>query len=953
MTEAVVKDGRVVVRNVTTGQIGSIDQADYANKFADDPDFRPVSAEELTRERQRAQAETFSGQAETFARTAAESAGDIARLGQYTPSGLLAAKAIEGATGYETIQRGRSLPAQALDLAGGDAAAYDERTRFLERVNPGTATAGSLTGQLLPAIATGGASMAAGQSLGGALAATGLRQGVAKAVGAGAAMAVEGAAYGAASAETSARQAGQTDGATAEQLLQGIGLGAVLGGGLGAGMSATGSLFRKLVSKADDAVTPAARAEADALAVRQGDEVATQAFSNTAKPATRDAVAEISSKITGVERQTLEEFGAHVQTPQAARGRSLWRNRDKVIDDAVVPFTKSADELTEAFDDVAEIVRNPKMRKEFVNALPAETQVTAKQVGVQQLRGALAKTEEILGAVRQDGYGKQTRDSLQTFVDGMKNRLSELGKDASAADVNEVANAIKQAAQKRYKLLSKKLNAAQRNGDINEAEVVATARNAFEAEVQEPLRRFLEDTTTWGVAGEGQAATNQRWVSLLSEKSPLKRLREELYRQGDNAYDETPTFFADTGKVKGFLSSAGTTSGQTRQELVRQAIGDIDDLATTIGKYHELTPAQAKQLERLQGASASMKRALGEIDETVSIANRIEEAAAKVRESAPVTGMLGRVGQAVTGLTTAGPMGGLMGAFGFLTNPVAGMAAADQLHAVAARLGMKTTGAASSWVREAAGLAKAGARKTVAATAGTARVAGKLAVPAAVAVFVGKSKSLEKAYEEKTQQLIRAKQDPDFLLDNLTRVSGGLASVSPSVAGALVAKTSAAIDYLAAAAPAGTISPTPLNPARKSVVPKLEMQRFARVWAAVEKPMTVLDDLRRGMATPEQLNALKAVHPETYEAIRMQVSNDLIDIAQKGGRIPLNVRQQLDLLLDLDGAGEPAFSPQIADRILRAQEAQKAQQQKQQPRKTPNLVASAALPQDKWPSAKG
>jgi hypothetical protein len=122
------------------------------------------------------------------------------------------------------------------------------------------------------------------------------------------------------------------------------------------------------------------------------------------------------------------------------------------------------------------------------------------------------------------------------------------------------------------------------------------------------------------------------------------------------------------------------------------------------------------------------------------------------------------------------------------------------------------------------------------------------------------------------------------------------------------------------------------------------MMRFAQVWAAVEKPETVLDDLERGMATPDQMAALKVVHPETYQGIRNAVVSALIDVGARKGTIPISMRQQLDLLLDLDGAGEPAFSPRVADRIL----ALTAPPKPPAPRRPPQLSKGLAMPQDRW-----
>jgi hypothetical protein len=62
-----------------------------------------------------------------------------------------------------------------------------------------------------------------------------------------------------------------------------------------------------------------------------------------------------------------------------------------------------------------------------------------------------------------------------------------------------------------------------------------------------------------------------------------------------------------------------------------------------------------------------------------------------------------------------------------------------------------------------------------------------------------------------------------------------------------------------------------------------------------------------------------------------------------GNRVPIHVRQQLDLLLGLGGGGEPAFGDRIAS-IVQSGMAQQEQQQKQQRSKAPQLAKSMVSP---------
>jgi hypothetical protein len=549
--------------------------------------------------------------------------------------------------------------------------------------------------------------------------------------------------------------------------------------------------------------------------------------------------------------------------------------------------------------------------------------------------------------------GITTKDGAVVFDKSIIEKLSKggtsgrakqvgFGGSVSATDVNAAANAVKQEAQKTVMSLS---DSATSGGASGEAKRYAReTAQLFESNAQEPLRLHLEDSKVWGTAGEGQAAINKKWVELLGERGVLTRFQEELYGKGAKEYmSRRPYLYADTGKIKSWIESAGTTAGETRQAMVRDAIDAIDGLTTTIGRYHEMGPGQASQLEKLQNASQRMRAALADVDKTVSAANAIDEAAKA--ETKGLGKLMSPGTLAATGAILGGPLGAAAGlGIGALMRPTAMMGAREALESVAGRFGAKASGEARSWVLSAAGLKKAAA--SIVSATEKPRAVAHAAIPAAVAVFVGRDKDLDKAYTNRMDQLIQAKANPEQIIERLGTSSGALADFAPGVAGELVSKAQNAIDFLMSRAPSGTLDPTELMPGRKAAVSRVEMTRFARVWGAVEKPMSVLDDLRRGSATPDQIAALKAVHPETYQVIRNAVNDTILEVARRGGRIPIATRQQLDLLLDLGGAGEPAFAPGIADRIVAAREQQAQRQQKSQ--KAPKIMASVKLPQDNW-----
>jgi len=962
---------KVLVRNVATGQLGHV-PADKAELFLKDPDYRVAEQSELEQAKRAAANRTFSGQAETALMGAAESVGDVAQLGirlgqtaagkamaSLTPSGILASAvgdkvgAALASKGVDLTDPGRSIVGQTLGATLGGTAEQDyaARARELHEANPTAWGAGELVGNVGLGLLTGGTTTAAGKAIAGGLARSGLKSAIAEAAGTGLAMAAEGGFYGAAGAETQARLAGKTTGASAEELMQGIGFGALLGGGIGVAGSATMTAFRKLVAKADEL---GARPNGASALDSEAGGVA-KAFDSEGAAAS-DAVAELQHKLTGADLDTLKKYGVQNNSAEAIEGRELYRNRRALVDEAVPRMTESLDAMDQAIESVTTNVKQFDLKVSGVSRmLEGVDQVKAKRVGMAHLRGLQANLADVAASIPAGKLTSTTKTRVDNVLHYITSHFDALDDASTAADVYVASDFVKRELQSAQKAL--KWTATHAN-DGTKREIAMKVHNRIEEELQEPFRSSLESESTWGRAGLAQRRINAKWKEFLDNSD---RYNKELTVPAGALEwpDGRPRYYADTAKVQSWLEGIGTARGKTSQEIVRARIKASHELLDTIAEYHPLNQIQLEKLNKARAGYAELSKDLENLDKTVGIANEIETAARAERELSSLTAPLGgRVLGTITGAVTAGPMGGALGALGLLNRPVAAMIASEQIRAMADRVGIKTISGASKWVKtglsgtgdKVARVASKVAREVAPRVERGAATARKVAAPAAVALFQGKAKDLESAYEHRTSQLLAAQSSPEALLERVSRVTGGLESVDPDLAGALLQKAQGAIAYLTSKMPGGTIDPTALEPQRKAIIPRLEMMRYARIWSAVEKPLSVVEDLQKGVATPEQIEALRACHPDTYQAIRVAVQDELLEAARKGRRVPLAMRQQLDLLLDLGGAGEPAFAPALVDRVKALQGAE----EKRQPtpnRKPPKLSQSVTLPQQSWPSA--
>lgn len=142
--------------------------------------------------------------------------------------------------------------------------------------------------------------------------------------------------------------------------------------------------------------------------------------------------------------------------------------------------------------------------------------------------------------------------------------------------------------------------------------------------------------------------------------------------------------------------------------------------------------------------------------------------------------------------------------------------------------------------------------------------------------------------------------------EQAARLAQELDAVAPGLGQATAERVQAAQDFL--------LSKLPQRPPRPSLQPSMErereppfdeQQRWLRYVRAVNDPLSVVDDARRGKLRAEGVEALKAVYPTIYEGLRAQVH---AAVAERGERLSYQDRLRLGRLLDLptDPSLEPA-----------------------------------------------
>ena len=203
--------------------------------------------------------------------------------------------------------------------------------------------------------------------------------------------------------------------------------------------------------------------------------------------------------------------------------------------------------------------------------------------------------------------------------------------------------------------------------------------------------------------------------------------------------------------------------------------------------------------------------------------------------------------------------------------------------------------------------------KTVAASASkTVRAIEAKAVPvAARATATGATGPRYDALSQRTSEL--AMQRPAVLaqLKNETAWIGDAAPVAHQEAISAAARK---LDYLARMLPRGLAAATPFSAPLPPT--KQQQQEWLSRAKALENPASMLTDFTNGKLTPQAVEAVREVYPETLTSIQTQVMERLTALQSRGKAPSYLQRLQLGLLLGIPT--DPLLAPNVA-RAIQAQ----------------------------------
>lgn len=176
-------------------------------------------------------------------------------------------------------------------------------------------------------------------------------------------------------------------------------------------------------------------------------------------------------------------------------------------------------------------------------------------------------------------------------------------------------------------------------------------------------------------------------------------------------------------------------------------------------------------------------------------------------------------------------------------------------------------------------------------------------------------------FDATRDHLDKMARDPEYFADVMAASFGSMPEAAPEVYSALSAEAAKTVQYLAAVAPGGS-SGGPFG--QKIPVGTDDLWEFNERMRAVTDPDFVPEELAAGRLSSQAVEAYELMRPTQYAHLQRTVFERLGELNEAGIPVTVATREQLDVLLNIDGGGDPALTWKVAERAYAAQ-ARKAQ----------------------------
>ncbi len=669
--------------------------------------------------------------------------------------------------------------------------------------------------------------------------------------------------------------------------LEGGLLAAFLGGGLHAGGGALADKARSVLGGAGRSFYGASEAITGAT------ERAAEGVQRTG-----DDVAAAMRKVAGTDIEALAErqfgfapkgLGEKVREAYV-KGAAGVSGKDASIIDRLTRFDAEGREARRiaVFDGEREL---ESATKEFRSA--GDGMLRSNKLTMEEFQGEL-KAEKIAGAVRRGNEAEVVAYTRGQISKAIETAEAELRHEAGVAP--QSIKSLEGIARTAYHADAEIAAAVAKGGNVNETAFMQLDRvkrdvqrwvsgghnsvfriaDPYEARLaqrsvrtldslQEGMRKGLEDSGLFGKAGEVQKAINADWTMQIdASKRFHNALTTEVGRDPTNPFRQMRGI--DPSKADTYARGLLNPNADLTHQAVKDYVSSTERLARTLRDNVTLPADKLAEVEATIASAKRFRTAVEKAEGTMTLVNQYKHLTERGGDGfAALAGSLG--------FASGGPVGGLVGsALGSLASPGRTVSQLASLERMKIKVDEKIGDAVRGFLSGSrAAAAKAGESAAGATT---------------------------KVTDETVRAIREATRDPAALTARIGEVLGGkgLGEAAPKTSQAMASTLTRAAIYLRDKAPKEpppsgiAFVPQPPRPMSHS-----ELATYAEIVHAVNDPVSVVDDLRHGRVSREQVAALKTVYPELYQHVRAELAAQAIEL-----RPTLSTQQEIALSVLFD-----------------------------------------------------
>lgn len=737
-------------------------------------------------------------------------------------------------------------------VTGGEA--IKERLRAYQELHPGASGIGDIAGLIAGAVATEGVGIAA---LGGAVARV-AGKGFAGAI---ARNTVEGALLGGVSSinETAL---GDED-YTAEKVLAGIGHGALIGGALGGALHVPSAMFDGVKSFFRQGLS----SDVNALAKRS--------FGNAAKglgdlvaadgglvQRAQQGYAKAASAASGADIDAVSEFTRLDTNGRAAR-RMIY-DAPKIQDEAARALRTHGDEMLRA-DKLISMEARGGLKEGYVQkAVRTGNEAESVALARERIASVLDGTDGLLKAEEGVGYVKAVESVSKAAYRTQKiiDAAVESGENVNAKTFIAM-DQLKRDMQNLKRNGYRGVNAIADPLDRQLAQKTVAWLDTTSAD----LRKGLENTDVWGKAAQDQKSINEAWTKQIDASSRFnKSLTTEVGRDPSNLYAQMKGI--DPAKAESYVRGLTDPNKDLTHQAVRDYLKSTQDLAEAISTSYDLPADKLAEVATLKAAANAFEANVG----------KAGDALLKVNQYKSIMG----AGNETSGLLTAGGFafgglgGGLLGAAtSAIMNPGKAISQLAAIERIASKVEEKLGASVSDIFSN-----KAASKEIN-----------------SVKALGGEAKTERKTFEDSVARVREFANNPSAMSARLAKIVEPIAQAAPQVATKMVLRATEMTSYLAAQAPAGMLpNPNSLQPhLQPPSYSESEMRSWARSAAAMNDPLSVLQNVKKGTASIEEVEVMKKFYPKIYDNVRAQCMQRVAEMPRE---MPREMRLQMSVLFD-------------------------------------------------------